>query len=96
MVLGKMAAFGVLMYLAAVNRRRYGRGIAAAATDAQRGFQRTAFAEWTVLAVVLVATALMTALYAPEHLEGAFGSHLLEPHDGSSPAPPASEPQPNP
>jgi hypothetical protein len=46
-----------------------------------------------VLAAVLVATALMTALYAPAHLEGAFGSHLLEPHDGSSTAPPATEPQ---
>jgi putative copper export protein len=96
MVLGKTAAFGVLMWLAALNRRRYGPGIAAAATGAQRGFERTAVAEWTVLALVLVATALMTALFAPEHLEGAFGSHLLEPHDGSSTAPPANEPQPKP
>jgi putative copper export protein len=94
MVLGKTAAFGVLMYLAALNRRRYGPGIAAAATDALRGFPRAAVLEWSVLAVVLVATALMTALYAPEHLEGAFGSHLLEPHDGSSTAPPATGPQP--
>ena len=91
MVLGKTAAFGVLMYLAALNRGRYGPGVAAA--GAARAFQRTAVAEWSVLAVVLVATALMTELSAPAHLEGAFGSHLLEPHDGSSPAPPATEPQ---
>ena len=94
MVLGKTAAFGVLMYLAALNRRRYEPGIAAAANDTQRGFERTAIAEWTLLAVVLVATALMTALFAPAHLEGAFGSHLLEQHSGSSTAPAAPSPQP--
>jgi putative copper export protein len=93
MVLGKTAAFGVLMYLAALNRRRYANGVGAAAPDAAPAFRRTAVAEWTVLAAVLVATALMTALYAPAHLEGAFGSHLLEPHDGSSTAPPATAPQ---
>ena len=94
MVLGKTAAFGVLMYLAALNRQRYEPGIAAAANDTQRGFERTAIAEWTLLAVVLVATALMTALFAPAHLEGAFGSHLLEQHSGSSTAPAAPSPQP--
>ena len=93
LVLGKTAAFGVLMYLAAVNRRRYEPGVAAVAADARRAFERIAVAEWALLAVVLVATALMTALFAPAHLEGAFGSHLLEQHDGSSKAPPATEPQ---
>ena len=93
MVLGKTAAFGVLMYLAALNRRRYANGVGVAATDAARAFQRTVIAEWSLLAAVLVATALMTALYAPAHLEGAFGSHLLEPHDGTSTAPPAPAPQ---
>jgi len=93
MVLGKTGAFGLLMYLAAANRRRYAPGIVTAAADATRGFRRTAVAEWTLLAAVLVATALMTALFAPAHLEGAFGSHLLEPHDGSSAAPP-TDPQP--
>jgi putative copper export protein len=90
MVIGKTAAFGLLMYLAALNRRRLSADVAAGAV---RAFQRTAVAEWSLLAAVLVATALMTALYAPAHLEGAFGSHLLEPHDGSSAAPPATEPQ---
>jgi len=92
MVLGKTAAFGVLMYLAALNRRRQWVG-AAAATGDVRAFQRTAMAEWSLLAIVLVATALMTALFAPAHLEGAFGSHLLEPHDGASTSPPATDPQ---
>jgi len=91
MLLGKTAAFGLLMYLAAANRRRYGPGIAAGAADALRAFERTAIAEWSVLAAVLVATALMTALFAPAHLEGGFGSHVLQPHDGSSS--PATEPQ---
>jgi putative copper export protein len=93
MVLGKTAAFGVLMYLAALNRRRYGPGVAAADAVAVRAFKRIAAAEWGVLALVLVATALMTALFAPAHLEGAFGSHLLEPHTNTSaaPAPPSPD-----
>jgi putative copper export protein len=93
MVLGKTAAFGVLIYLAAVNRARLGRGVVGGTADAARSFRRTSAAEWSVLAAVLVATALMTALYAPAHLEGAFGSHLLEPHSGAD-APPPSSAQP--
>ena len=92
MVLAKTGAFGVLMYLAALNRRRYAPGAADAV--AARAFKRIAAAEWSVLALVLVATALMTALFAPAHLEGAFGSHLLEPHSDSSvpPAVPGAKP----
>jgi len=85
LVLGKTAAFGVLMYLAALNRRRHGPRVAAGDANAARAFKRLASAEWGVLAVVLVATALMTALFAPEHLEGAFGTHLLEHTDSSAP-----------
>jgi len=87
LVLGKAAAFGVLMYLAALNKGRYAPGVAAGEPGAVRSFRRTAAAEWSVLAAVLVATALMTALFAPAHLEGAFGSHLLEPHTGQAPSP---------
>jgi putative copper export protein len=94
LVLGKTAAFGGLMYLAALNRRRYGPGVAAAATGAARAFQRTAVAEWSVLAAVLVATALMTELTAPAHLEGAFGSHLFE-HGAPATPPPAPVPGEN-
>ena len=88
MVLGKTAAFGALMYLATLNRRRYGPGVAVRDAGSVRAFTRTMAAEWSVLAAVLVATALMTALFAPAHLEGAFGSHSLEPHTDSSTAPP--------
>jgi putative copper export protein len=84
LVLGKTAAFGVLMYLAALNKGRYGPAVTAAAARAARSFQRTAVAEWSVLAAVLVATALMTELTAPAHLEGAFGSHLLDSHSGAA------------
>jgi len=87
LVLGKAAAFGVLMYLASLNKGRYAPGVAAGEPGAVRSFRRTAAAEWSVLAAVLVATALMTALFAPAHLEGAFGSHLLEPHTGQAPSP---------
>jgi copper resistance protein D len=92
LVLGKAAAFGVLMYLAALNKGRYAPGVAAAEAGAVRSFRRTAATEWSVLAAVLVATALMTALFAPAHLEGAFGSHLLEPHSDTGTAP-SSTPQ---
>jgi putative copper export protein len=92
LVLGKALAFGVLMYLAAQNKRRYVPGGTAAGPGDMRAFQRTAVAEWSVLAVVLVATALMTALYAPEHLEGGFGSHLLE-HSGAAAPEPGSAPR---
>jgi len=90
LVLGKAVAFGLLMYLAALNKGRYAPGVAAGEAGAVRSFRRTAAAEWSVLGAVLVATALMTALYAPAHLEGAFGSHLLEPH--TDPAPGADSP----
>jgi len=93
MVLGKTAAFGVLMYLAMLNRRRYGPRVAAAEPAAVLAFKRTASVEWGVLAAVLVATALMTALFAPEHLEGAFGSHLTGPHTDSSATPAAPPPR---
>ena len=87
LVLGKTVAYGALMYLAALNKRRYAPGVAVGEAAAVRSFRWTVAAEWSVLAAVLVATALMTALYAPAHLEGAFGSHLLEPHTDVAPGP---------
>jgi copper transport protein len=92
MVLGKTAAFGVSMYLAAMNRRRFDGALAIGDAGAVRAFRRTVAAEWGVLAAVLVATALMTALFAPAHLEGAFGSHQLEPHTSSGAPAPTSQP----
>ncbi len=95
MVLGKTAAFGVLMYLAALNKGRYAPGVGVSAVGAARSFQRIAVAEWSVLAAVLVATALMTELTAPAHLQGAFGSHALGSHSGEAApgdAPPRAAP----
>ncbi len=37
-------------------------------------FRRIATAEWVLIVLILLATAVMTSLYAPEHLEGAFGA----------------------
>ena len=74
MVLGKTAAFGVLMYLAAFNKGRYGHRRCGGRGGCCAGVSADRRAEWSVLAVVLVATALMTELNAPAHLEGAFGT----------------------
>ena len=72
MVLGKSLGFAVLMALAAQNKWRFGPRLLAGDVAAVPALQRTIVAEWAVIAVVLVATAVMTSLYAPEHLDGAF------------------------
>ncbi len=85
-VLGKTLAFGGLMWLAALNKWRFAPRLAVGAAAA-RSFKRTVVAEWVVLAGVLVATALLTSLFAPEHLEGTFGpEHVREPeHSAGAP-----------
>jgi putative copper resistance protein D len=85
-VIGKAAAFGGLMWLAALNKRRYGPAIASGDRAAVAGFKRTVAIEWGVIAAVLLATALLTALFAPEHLEGSF-EHAVDPEHPSSAAP---------
>jgi putative copper export protein len=83
-VVGKAVAFGALMALAAANKWRYGPRIAAGDAAAAATFKRTAAAEWALIAAVLVATALLTTLYAPEHLEGSFGpGHEAPAHPGA-------------
>jgi putative copper resistance protein D len=72
MVLGKSLAFAVLMTLAAQNKWRLGPRLSAGDASAVPALLRTARAEWVLIAVVLVATAIVTSLYAPEHLEGSF------------------------
>jgi putative copper resistance protein D len=79
MLIGKTAGFCVLMGLAALNKWRLAPGVAAGDAGATRTFRRVVVAEWGLIAVILVATGVMTSLYAPEHLEGAFGvGHGLE------------------
>jgi putative copper export protein len=72
MVLGKSLAFAALMALAAQNKWRFGPRLLAGDAGAVPVLQRTIAWEWGLIAVVVAATAVMTSLYAPEHLEGAF------------------------
>jgi putative copper resistance protein D len=86
-VLAKTLAFGVSMGLAAWNRSGFVARIAGGERAATAKFRRTAAVEWVLLATVIVATALMTALYAPEHLEGSFG-HGVDRVHGTAPVNP--------
>ncbi|HET7609791.1 MAG TPA: CopD family protein [Gammaproteobacteria bacterium] len=72
MVLGKSLAFAALMALAAQNKWRLGPRLSAGDASAVPALRRTVKAEWVLIAVVLAGTAVMTSLYAPEHLEGSF------------------------
>jgi putative copper export protein len=72
MVLGKSLGFAALMALAARNKWQLGPRLSAGDASAVPALQRTVTAEWALIAAVLVATAIVTSLYAPEHLEGSF------------------------
>jgi putative copper resistance protein D len=72
MVLGKSFAFAALMALAAQNKWRFGPRLLAGDAGAAAALQRAVAAEWLLIGAVLIATAVMTSVYAPEHLEGAF------------------------
>jgi putative copper export protein len=63
-LLGKSAAFAVLMALAAANRWRFGPGIVDGSPAAVKGFQFTTRAEWCLILAVLMLTAVMTSLFA--------------------------------
>ena len=72
MVLGKSLGFAVLMALAAQNKWRLGPRMLAGDSSAVPALQRTIKAEWALIVLLIAATAVMTSLYAPEHLEGSF------------------------
>jgi putative copper export protein len=78
LVLAKTLAFGLLFAVAAQVTWRSAPRIAAGDPSAGPLFGRTARVEWCMLAAVLMATAVMTTLFAPEHLEGSFSDHQLE------------------
>lgn len=81
MVLGKTAGFAVVLALAALNKWKYAPRLARGDRSAAESLGRTAAIEWALLALVLAATAVMTSLFAPEHLEGAFApGHVEPPH----------------
>lgn len=80
MVVGKSLAFAALMALAALNRWRFGPRLLAGDGSAVPALERTVKAEWLLIAAVIAATAVMTSLYAPEHLEGSFApDHEIAP-----------------
>jgi putative copper resistance protein D len=78
LVLAKGLAFGVLMALASLNKWRYGPRLNERAAGAASSFERTVIAEWALIAAVLAGTAVLTSLFAPEHLEGTFGPDHVE------------------
>ena len=80
MVLGKALAFGALLGLASLNKWRFAPRMVRGDAGAVALFRRTVAIEWVLLAAILVATAALTSLYAPEHLDTAFGAgHGVEP-----------------
>ena len=74
LVLVKAAGYTALLGLAALNRRRLLPAIAAARPHAVRAFRRVVAAEWALIAAVVIATALMTELFAPENLHATFST----------------------
>ncbi len=80
MLIAKTVGFGACMALAGLNKGRFAPAVGAGDERATRSFRCTVAAEWALIVVILVTTAVMTSLYAPEHLEGAFGAgHTTEP-----------------
>jgi putative copper resistance protein D len=77
LLIGKTAAFAALLGLAAANKWRYAPRLAVGDSRAVRGFKRAVTTEWVLIAAVLMATAAMTALFSPEHLESSFEAHPM-------------------
>jgi putative copper export protein len=72
LLITKAALFGVLMALAALNRTRYAPALESGRETARVTFTRVVRAEWLLIACVLIVTALLTELFAPENLHGTF------------------------
>jgi putative copper export protein len=65
LLMGKLAGFAILMGLAGLNKWRLGPLIGAGRERARDAFRIAVTAEWLLIAAVLAATAVMTALYSP-------------------------------
>jgi copper transport protein len=63
---GKLAAFLVLVVLAALNRWRYTPRLAAGQSAATTALRRTIATEYLLIALVLALTAMLTGWYGPE------------------------------
>ena len=72
MVVAKAVAFAALMVPAVYNKRRFAPALSAGDEAAALGLQRAIKVEWVLIALVLAATAVMTSLFAPDHLDGSF------------------------
>lgn len=66
LLIAKLAAFAILMGLAALNKLRFGPAISRGEVLAVRGFRRTVAAEYVLIFGVLTATAVMTTFFSPE------------------------------
>ena len=79
MIVAKTLGFAVLMALAALNKWRYAPAIATGSARAARNFRRTTWSEIVIIAAIIMTTAVMTSLFAPEHLH-TTATHHAEPH----------------
>ena len=66
LLLVKIAAFAALMALAGLNKWRYGPALATT-PRALLSFQRAVVAEYSLICLVLIATAFMTTFFSPEN-----------------------------
>lgn len=65
-LIGKAVAFAALMVLAGLNKWRFGPALATS-SQVVSAFQRALAAEYLLICAVLVATAVMTTFFSPEH-----------------------------
>lgn len=65
LLVAKVAGFSLLMGIAALNKWRFGPAISRGDTDALHGFRVSLRVEWTVIAVVVAAAAVMTSMFSP-------------------------------
>jgi copper resistance protein D len=66
LLIAKVALYGVLMVLAALNKWRYGPAIARGDLQAGRRFRAVVMVEYVFIAAVLSVTAVMTTFFSPE------------------------------
>lgn len=65
-LIGKAAAFAVLMVLAGLNKWRFGPALATS-SRVMPAFHRALVTEYVLICAVLAATAMMTTFFSPEH-----------------------------
>ena len=66
LLLAKVIGFTLLMALAALNKWRYGPALVTT-TGTVAAFQRTVAAEYVLICLMLIATAVMTTFFSPSH-----------------------------